>query len=78
MKGLDNLIFTGSICENVPILRRDVCNYLSYLDLKLDNNKNSKNENEISDNNSKIKVFIRKSNEEKFALISVLNVINKK
>jgi acetate kinase len=76
MKGLDNLIFTGAIGENVPILRKDICDYLNYLNLKLDNNKNLKNENEISDNDSKIKVFIRKSNEQKFALISVLNLIN--
>ena len=43
LNGLDNLVFTAAIGENVPKLREDICNQLKFLGLKLNKNKNNKN-----------------------------------
>jgi acetate kinase len=64
LNGLDNLIFTAAIGENVPKLRKDICNNLKFLNLKIDENKNNKNSELISDKNSKVKVYVKKTNEE--------------
>ncbi len=42
LNGLDNLIFTGAIGENVPKLREDICKHLDFLKIKLDKSKNIK------------------------------------
>ncbi len=78
MKGLDNLVFTGSIGENVPKLREDVCKYFSYINLNLDKKNNNQNKELISSKYSKIKVFVKKSEEEKEALNEVLKLLDKK
>ncbi len=64
LKGLDNLVFTAVIGENVPVLRKDICNNLKFLALEIDQKKNEKNEEEISHKKSKIKVYVKKTNEE--------------
>jgi acetate kinase len=75
MNGLNNLIFTGAIGENVPSLRKDVCKNFEYLGIKLDDEKNKNNSELISSGNSKIKVFVKKTNEEKMALEKVLEML---
>lgn len=75
MCGVDNLIFTAAIGENVPMLRETICNNLSCLGLKLDKNKNEKNLEIISSANSKIKVLVKQTNEEKMAVEKVLEVL---
>jgi acetate kinase len=64
MQGLDALVFTAGLGENAFYIRKEVCNYLNWMGLKLDDKKNKNNEEEISKNNSKIKVFVIKTNEE--------------
>ena len=64
LNGLDALIFTGGIGEKSPIVRNAVCKELAYLGLEIDEEKNSKNATEISSVNSKVKVFVIKTNEE--------------
>jgi len=73
--GIDNLVFTAAIGENVPELRRDICNSLKYLGLRLDNKQNKKNSEIISLKNSKIKVYVRKTNEEQMAVEEVLKIL---
>lgn len=75
MNGIDNLVFTAAIGENVPKLRRDVCSNLKFLGAKIDENKNKKNSELISSKDSKVKVFVKKTNEEKIAVEEVLKII---
>ncbi|MEK6833563.1 MAG: acetate/propionate family kinase [Nanoarchaeota archaeon] len=73
--GLNNLVFTAKIGENVPKLREDVCKNLQFIGLNLDKNRNNKNEEIISSNNSKVKVYVRKDNEERIIIEEVLKIL---
>lgn len=69
LNGVDAIAFTAGIGENTPELRRDVINGLSYLGVKLDEEKNliGKNLPEpalISTPDSKVKVFVVETDEE--------------
>ncbi len=67
MNGLDVLIFTGGIGENSDIMRRMVCNDLSYLGIKFDDKKNDglrSKEAIISSDDSNVKVVVIPTNEE--------------
>lgn len=64
MKGLDAISFTAGIGENAWYLRKDTVNYLKYLNLELDTKKNKANQTQIHSRNSKVKVFVIKTNEE--------------
>ncbi|HPD82044.1 MAG TPA: acetate/propionate family kinase [Candidatus Pacearchaeota archaeon] len=75
LNGLNNLVFTAAIGENVPKLRKEICNSLKYLGLKLDEDKNEKNEEVISSKDSKIKVHVRKTDEEKMIAEEVLKIL---
>ncbi|MFH1503709.1 MAG: acetate/propionate family kinase [Candidatus Diapherotrites archaeon] len=75
LNGLDNLVFTAAIGVNVPRLRKDICDNLKYLGLKLDKNKNKKNAEIISSINSKVKVFVKKTDEEEIIVEEVLKII---
>jgi acetate kinase len=75
LNGLDNLIFTAAMGENLPKLRENICNQLKFLGLTLDNKKNNKNERIISSTSSKIKVYVIKTNEEKIIAEEILKVL---
>lgn len=75
LKGLDNLVFTAAIGENVPKLRKDICEHLKFLKLRLNNKKNNKNNEIISSMFSKVKVYVKKTNEEKMAVEEVLKIL---
>jgi len=75
MDGIDNLVFTAAIGENVARLREDVCKHFSYLGIKLDKEENQKNSEIISSKSSSVKVFVKKTNEEKTAVEEVLKII---
>lgn len=67
MGGLDALVFTGGIGENSASLREEVCDYMQFLGIELDNDKNymcNAQEVEISMPYSKVKVWIIPTNEE--------------
>jgi acetate kinase len=64
LNGVDNLVFSGGIGENVAQVREEVCKNLKYLGLELDKKKNETREEIISSQNSKVKVFIKKTDEE--------------
>lgn len=64
MDGLDAISFTAGIGENAYYLRKSICDYFSYLNLKLDPVKNKKNAVSIHKKGSKIKVFVIPANEE--------------
>ena len=76
LKGLDAITFSAGIGENAWYIRRDICSYLGYLGVKLDNRKNRANATQIHDAESKIKVFVIKANEGKQMAREILNYIN--
>lgn len=72
---LDNLVFAAKIGENVPKLRKDVCSHFPFLGIQLDEKKNKSNSEIISSEKSKVKVYVRKTDEEKIAVEEVLKII---
>jgi acetate kinase len=62
--GLDILIFTAGIGENSPYLRKRICENFDYLGLKIDNERNDRNDEVISSKDSKVLVLMIKTNEE--------------
>ncbi len=64
MGGLDALVFTGGIGENAIEVREEVCKDLEFLGIKLDELRNSTNEELISSDSSNVKVFRIPTNEE--------------
>ncbi len=72
LNGLDNLVFTAAIGENVPKLRKDICSQLRFLGLRLNKTKNENNQRKISSIFSKIKVYVIKADEESMAAEEVL------
>ncbi len=64
MGGVDAFVFTGGIGENSSVIRREVCSNLEFLGIELDEEKNNSNNQIISDDNSKVKVFCISTNEE--------------
>ncbi len=75
MNGIDNLVFTGAIGQNVSRLRRDVCAHFSHLGMKLDEKENKKGSEIISSKSSKVKVYVRESNEERIIVEEVLKIL---
>ena len=73
---MNNLVFTAAIGENVPKLRKDICNNLKFAGVKLNEKKNNKNERLISSIFSKVKVYVIKTDEEKMAVEEVLKALN--
>lgn len=61
---LDALVFSGGIGENSPQLRKDLCNRLTFLGLRLDPRANEENREVISSDESTFKVFVIKTKEE--------------
>ena len=66
MNGVDIILFTGGIGENDPVLRAEVCGYLEFLGLKLDETANGirGEEIKISAEDSKVAVYVIPTNEE--------------
>ena len=66
MNGVDNIVFTAGIGENVVKVREEVCSYLGFLGIELDKEANNKRGEEviISTPESKVKVLVVPTNEE--------------
>lgn len=66
LNGVDAIAFTAGLGENDNIIREKVCEYLGYLGVKLDNDKNKVRGEEkiISTEDSKVKVCVIPTNEE--------------
>ncbi len=68
MNGLNGLVFTAGVGEHTPSVRRRVCEYLTFLGLEIDAEKNENaprgQEFCISTPNSKVEVWIIPTNEE--------------
>ncbi len=71
---VDAIIFTAGIGENVPLIR-ELSTNIEYLNVKIDKNKNSRNEKIISSANSKIKILVIPTNEEKMIALETSKII---
>lgn len=81
MNGVDAIAFAGGIGENSEPMRKEVCNSLSYLGVKLDYELNNKTlygvQGEISAADSKVKVFVIPTNEELVIARETLAIVEK-
>ena len=79
MGGIDYILFTGGIGENQANVREGVCNFLEFMGVELDKEKNKirGEELQISTDNSKIKVFVVPTNEELMIAKETVRLINK-
>lgn len=64
INGADGIIFTGGVGENSTKLRLEAIKSLSFMGVKLDEEKNAKNQLIISSSESKVKVMVVPTNEE--------------
>jgi len=81
MNGVDAIAFTAGVGENDHIIRSNVCKYLGYLGLQLDEEKNSTiraKEAEITTADSKVKVYVIPTNEELAIALQTLELISGK
>lgn len=62
--GLDTLIFTAGIGENMPAIRRRICKHLEFLGIRLDSARNERNAAIISRAASPVTVRVMTTNEE--------------
>jgi len=62
--GLDAIVFTGGIGENSDIMREKICAHLAHLGVKVDGAQNHANGPAINANDSAVKVFVVKTDEE--------------
>ena len=62
--GIDTLIFTAGIGENMPAIRRRICQHLEFLGIRLDPTRNERNAAVISRADSPVVVRVMKTNEE--------------
>ncbi len=79
MNGVDAIAFTGGIGENDPALRAYVCKNLGYLNVKIDDEANSKRGEEIkiSTCDSGVAVYVVPTNEELAIARDTLDIVSK-
>jgi acetate kinase len=64
LNGLDTIVFTGGIGENVPDVRKEICAGFDYLGLEIDQARNHGNEPVISSESSRVRVRVIQTDEE--------------
>lgn len=66
MNGIDAIVFTGGIGENQVYVRKAICDHLQFIGVSIDENKNMirGEEVELSNAESKLKVYVIPTNEE--------------
>ncbi len=74
--GIDTLVFSGGIGENIPQVRARICEDLGFLGIVLDEERNQKNEAIISDIAGKVTVRVIATNEELMIARLVGQVVN--
>lgn len=78
MNGVDAIVFTAGVGENNPNVRRDVCAYLGYLGVEIDEEKNKlKGENDFSAANAKVRTLTIPTNEELMIARDTLKLVKK-
>lgn len=75
LNGIDGIVFTGGIGENAGFIREAVINHLGWLGADIDQEKNAKNAAVISTGNSKIRIEVLPTDEEKMLATHTLNLL---
>ncbi len=78
LNGLDSIAFTAGIGENAWYVRKHTCQHLKFMGVKIDHKKNLKNKTEISTSDSKIKIFVIPTDEEKEIAYQTVGLLFKK
>jgi len=78
MGGVDVIAFTAGVGENQVVRRKEICKYLEFLGVELDESKNMVRgeEAEISKDSSPIKVYVIPTNEELVIARDTLELIS--
>lgn len=79
MQGIDVITFTAGVGENQSRVRKGICDYLSFMGVKLDDERNKVKSEEklISSDDSKIPVWVVPTNEELVIARDTLRLISK-
>lgn len=79
MNGIDVITFAGGVGENGIAVRKQICDSLSFLGVKIDEEKNNcrGKEVEISTPDSKVKVFVVPTNEELMIARDTAEIVSK-
>jgi acetate kinase len=80
MNGVDAITFTAGVGENDGLIRSQVCQYLGYLGIELDEAKNSATRGKealLSTEASKVKVYVIPTNEELSIAQQTLELVSK-
>ena len=66
MNGVDNIVFTAGVGENDSDIRQEICDYLEFLGITIDEVKNRDQGDafKISDGTSRVNVLVVRTNEE--------------
>ena len=77
MNGVDVITFAGGVGERGPDERKEICSYLTFIGVELDEeaNKARAEEKEISTQNSKVKVWIVPTEEELMIARETLDLV---
>ncbi|MGC1183267.1 hypothetical protein [Legionella sp.] len=70
-----SLVFTAGIGENAGVIRKKICEQLSWLGIKINDKANETNSVIISDNESKIRVSVIPTNEEYMIAQHTWNIV---
>jgi acetate kinase len=73
--GLNTLVFTAGIGERAPPVRKQICAQLDYIGVRLDPERNARNETVISAEDSPVRVLVLKTNEELMIARHTLRVL---
>ena len=78
LEGVDVIVFTAGVGENNVLIRKEICEKLSCLGIKIDEELNnvSGELRKISTNDSKVDVYVIPTNEELMIARDTLNLIN--
>ncbi len=78
LNGLDVLTFTAGVGENGPDTRKAICEYLSFMGIEIDDEKNNTRGKElcISTPNSKVQVWVVPTNEELMIAQDTAELVN--
>ncbi|MEE9314853.1 MAG: acetate/propionate family kinase [Rhizobiaceae bacterium] len=74
--GLDAVVFTGGIGENAAPIREKICDDMNWLGMELDETRNRKNEQIISSDRSRVRIFVLPTNEELMIARHVVGLMN--
>ena len=74
--GLDTLVFTGGVGEHSPVIRKQICNELGYLGIRLHRARNTLGEPTISEDGSGCRVLLVPTDEERMIARHVARLVS--